>query len=124
MPGSSNPADLFTKEDKDVAHFESIRDQMVMPRESFRLPNNGNSPNNSHAWGVLERRLSDRNYDKMTSTTKSTKSNKLTHKTKNDIIVKASTASQYYGDDIHPFEACDDEIFNMKDPTLVAVANE
>ena len=124
-PGSSNPADIFTKEDKDVAHFESIRDQMVMPRESFRLPNNGNSPNNSHAWGVLERRLSDRNYDKMTGTTKSTKPNKLTHMTKNDIIVKAPTASHYYGDDVlHPFESRDDAIFNMKDPNPVTVANE
>ena len=37
-PGPSNLADIFTKEDKDVAHFESVRDQMVMPRESFRLP--------------------------------------------------------------------------------------
>ena len=54
--------DLFTKEDKDVAHFESIRDQMVMPHESFRLPNNGNSPNNSHTQEVLGRRLSDCNY--------------------------------------------------------------
>ena len=24
MPGASNPSDLFTKEDKDVAHFESV----------------------------------------------------------------------------------------------------
>ena len=124
MPGSLNPADLFTKEDKDVAHYASIRDQMVMPRESFRLPDNGNSPNNSHTWGVLEQRLSDQNYDKMTNLTKSTKSNKLTHKTKNDIIVKAPTASQYYGDDIHPFEARDDEIFNMKDPIPITVTNE
>ena len=37
-PGPTNLADIFTKEDKDVAHFESVRDQMVMPRESFRLP--------------------------------------------------------------------------------------
>ena len=50
-PGSSNPADILTKKDKDVAHFESICDQMVMPRESFCLPNNNNSPNNSHTWG-------------------------------------------------------------------------
>ena len=56
--------------------------------------------------------------------TKLTKSNELTHETKNDIIVKAPTASQYYEDDIHPFEARDDEIFNIKDPTLVTVANE
>ena len=34
-PGPTNLADIFTKKDKDVAHFESVRDQMVMPRESF-----------------------------------------------------------------------------------------
>ena len=33
--GPTNLADIFTKEDKDVAHFESVRNQMVMPRESF-----------------------------------------------------------------------------------------
>jgi len=47
-PGPTNLADIFTKEDKDVAHFESVRDRMVMPRESFRLPIKANS------WGVLE----------------------------------------------------------------------
>ena len=69
MPGVSNLADIFTKEDKDVAHYESIRDQMVMPRESFGKPKI--SINNSTLWGVLERRLSDRNYEKLTNTIKS-----------------------------------------------------
>ena len=32
VPGASDTSDLFTKEDKDIAHYESIRDQMVMPR--------------------------------------------------------------------------------------------
>ena len=59
----------------------------------------------------------------MTKLTKSTKSNELTHETKNDTILKAPTASQYYEDNIHPFEA-HDAIFNMKDPNPVAVANE
>ena len=63
-PGPSNLADIFTKEDKDVAHFELIRDQMVMPRESFRLPIKAKS------WGVLERRLDDHNYDSLTQLTK------------------------------------------------------
>ena len=45
-----------------------------------------------------------------------TKSNKLTHKTKNDIIVKAPIASQYYENDDHPLYTRDNEIFNMKDP--------
>ena len=66
---------------------------------------------------MLERRLSDQNYKKMT---KSTKSNGLTNMTKNDII-KSSTTPQYYEDDIHPFEARN-AIF--EDPNPVAVANE
>ena len=66
---------------------------------------------------LLERRLSDWNYKKIT---KSTKSNKLTSMTKNNII-KSSTITQYYEDDIHPFEARD-VIF--EDPNSVAVANE
>ena len=119
--GASNLADLFTKEDKDVAHYESIRNKMVMPRESFGIPGNSHSTNNSHTWGMLEKRMSDRNYEILT---KLTKSSILTNETKNDIIVKAPTASQYYEDDIHSFEARDDEIFNMKDPNPVTVANE
>ena len=42
MPGASNPSDLFTKEIKDVAHYKSIRDLMVIPRESFGLSSNSN----------------------------------------------------------------------------------
>ena len=56
--------------------------------------------------------------------TKSTKSNELTHETKNDSIMKAPTVSQYYEDDINSFEARDDEIYNMKDLNPVTVANE
>ena len=37
IPGSTNPADLFTKEDNDVQHYELLRDQMVMPREFFGI---------------------------------------------------------------------------------------
>ena len=59
-PGPTNLADIFTKEDKDVVHFEAVRDQMVIPQESFRLPIKAKS------WGVLERRLDDRNYDGLT----------------------------------------------------------
>ena len=81
MPGALNPFDFFTKEDKDVAHYESIRDLMVIPRELFGLPSNSHLSNNSHIWGVLEQRLSDRNYEKMT---KLTKTNELTNMTKND----------------------------------------
>ena len=65
---------------------------------------------------MLQRRLSDRNYKKMT---KSTRSIELSNMTKNDII-KGSTP-QYYEDDIHPFEA-PEAIFEDSNP--VAVANE
>ena len=54
MPGASNPSDLFTKEDKDVAHYKSIRDQMVMPRELFALSSNNYLSNKSHIWGEGE----------------------------------------------------------------------
>ena len=33
IPGKTNPADIFTKEDKDVGHYEGLRDHMVKPRE-------------------------------------------------------------------------------------------
>ena len=36
IPGKTNPADIFTKEDKDVGHFEGLRNLMVKPRESVR----------------------------------------------------------------------------------------
>ena len=35
VPGNTNGADLFTKEDNNVQHFESLRDLMVTPRETF-----------------------------------------------------------------------------------------
>ena len=33
IPGDENLSDLFTKEDKDVGHYEGLRDHMVKPRE-------------------------------------------------------------------------------------------
>ena len=39
MPGAFSLADLYTKIDKDIAHYESIRNKLVMPRESFGIPN-------------------------------------------------------------------------------------
>ena len=64
---------------------------------------------------MLEQRLSDQNYEKMT---KLTKTNELTNMTKNDNF---QGSPKYYGGNIHPFEARD-EIF--EDPNPVAVANE
>ena len=35
MPDKTNPADLFTKEDTNVQHFELLCGQMLMPQEAF-----------------------------------------------------------------------------------------
>ena len=64
--------------------------------------------------GVLKQRLSDRNYEKIT---KSTKSNELTNMTKNDMI-KGSITPQYYEDDIHPFDTRD-AIFEDLNPVVM-----
>ena len=37
VPGNTNVADLFTKEDNNVQHFESLRNLMVIPRETFGI---------------------------------------------------------------------------------------
>ena len=50
-----------------------------MPRESFGLPSNSHLSNNSHPWEVLKRRLSDRNYEKMTKSIKSNESTNMTN---------------------------------------------
>ena len=102
MPGASNLADIFTKEDKDVAHYESIRDKMVMPRESFGLPSNSHSNNNSTSWGVLEQRTSDRNNEKMTSLIKS-KSENLISLTKSKS--KLTATNHYYDDETEIIES-------------------
>ena len=57
-------ANIFIKEDKDVAHYESGRNQMVMPIESFLLHIKAN------AWGLLEQRLDDSNYESWTQLSK------------------------------------------------------
>ena len=31
IPGKTNPADIFIKEDKDTAHYEWLEDKMVKP---------------------------------------------------------------------------------------------
>ena len=49
MPGATNPADIFTKEDNDVAHYCELRDLMVTSRESFMTLQ-------EHRWGVLKQR--------------------------------------------------------------------
>ena len=66
MAGSTNPADLFTKEDNDVKHFERLPDQMVTSEEEFGIPSQSNKNNIQTTesnpdilWGVLERELED-----------------------------------------------------------------
>ena len=53
IPGKTNLADLFTKEDNDVKHYCEIRDHMVMPREQFGISfTNPNSRPIIHPRGV------------------------------------------------------------------------
>jgi len=33
VPGKENPSDLFTKEHKDLKHFQTLRDLMICPLE-------------------------------------------------------------------------------------------
>ena len=35
MPGKTNAADIFTKEDNDVGHYTYVRDKMLLAREEF-----------------------------------------------------------------------------------------
>ena len=69
IPGKTNPADLFTKEDNDIQHFELLRDQMVMPREAFGI-SFMSSDQSPARWGVLERRSDNRNSEELTTLTK------------------------------------------------------
>ena len=46
IPGKTNPADIFTKEDNDRKHYQTIRDHMVKSREDFNEPQ-------QRRWGVL-----------------------------------------------------------------------
>ena len=46
IPGKTNPADIFTKEDNDKKHYQMLRDHMVMAREDF-------NQSTQHRWGVL-----------------------------------------------------------------------
>ena len=56
----TNLADICTKEDKNVAHFDYVRDQMVMPQESFCFPIKAIS------LGLLEQWLDDPNCESLT----------------------------------------------------------
>ena len=58
MPGSSNPVNLFTREDNDVQHFESLRDQIVMACESFGISFYSDH-STAHQKGVLKHDSTD-----------------------------------------------------------------
>ena len=45
MTGTTNPANLFTKEDNDVKHFETLQDQMVTSQKEFGTPSPSNKNN-------------------------------------------------------------------------------
>ena len=57
IPGKTNPADIFTKEDNDKSHYKTIRDLMVKSREEFMEPivqRWNTSLSSNSRWGVLE----------------------------------------------------------------------
>ena len=51
MPGKTNQADLFIKEDNDVQHFELLCNQMVMPEEAFGV-SSMSSDQSPGQWGA------------------------------------------------------------------------
>ena len=54
IPGKTNPADVFTKEDSDKQHYHKLRDLMVIPRELFSPPPGDNTYPDPSRWGVLK----------------------------------------------------------------------
>ena len=78
-PGSSNPADIYTKEDHNVQHYESIRDQILMRREDF-----GISFTPVANRGVLNSRSATREHEKYLTTR--TQSKSMTHHD-NEVLV-------------------------------------
>ena len=77
MAGATNPANLFTKEDNDVKHFETLRDQMVTSLEAFANSSTSTETSNEInsnpdiLWGVLERGLEDNDSEELTPLIKS-----------------------------------------------------
>ena len=59
IQGKLNSADIFTKEDNDVQHFESIRDNIVERREDFGINFRHKLGVDSHSRGVLNMHLGD-----------------------------------------------------------------
>ena len=72
ITGETNLADLFTKEDNNVKHFETLRDQMVTSQEEFACSSTSTETSNEInsnpdiLWGVLERGLEDNDSEELT----------------------------------------------------------
>ena len=79
-PGSSNPADIYTKEDHNVQHYESIRDQILMRREDF-----GVSFTPVANRGVLNSRSGNRKHENYLTTR--TKSKSMTHHEDESLVI-------------------------------------
>ena len=71
IPGKTNPADVFTKEDHDAQHYCSLRDLMVVSRESFGDSHQTDKINETE-------RADQSNSDKENSPIKHIKSKRLT----------------------------------------------
>ena len=78
MAGATNRACLFTKEDNDIQHYETSRDNIVTSPEAFASSESPPITNNSTViptinsntdtlWGVLERGLVDQNSEELTT---------------------------------------------------------
>ena len=50
IPENTNVADIFTKEDNGVQHFESLLDLMVTPREAFGINFTNPTPDTKNNW--------------------------------------------------------------------------
>ena len=84
VPGNTNVADLFTEEDNNIQHFESLHNLMVAPHETFGINFTNHDQDNTnwvrracstqsidHRWGVLERESDDQNSRNSINQTKS-----------------------------------------------------
>ena len=84
IPGSTNPSDLFTKEDNDIKHYCTLRDHMVMPREQFGISFTTSKSNlENHPRGVLKYGLDKIEDEELVHTLNGTEKS-LTNQTKRE----------------------------------------
>ena len=97
MAGATNPDYLFTKEDNDVKHCKTLRDQMVTSWEAFANSSTSTETSNEInsnpdiLWGVLERGLEDHNSEELTPLTNSKSMSDTQQKQSYISILKSST---------------------------------